>query len=182
MLTPENFCTKIVSGPICRIEIAERLVEAADERRHADDRRDADDDAQRPSAPIASCSPRSVSHDIVTISLNRAQRMAYSRLRASIGSSEAARIAGIQPEEQPDDGRHRRCPSTTDHASTRPGAGVSMLMTYADDEAQAGADDAAECRERDRFGENLPEDVAPPRAERLAQPDLARPFADRPSA
>ena len=38
--------------------------------------------------------------------------------------------------------------------------------------------DAAERRQRDRLGEDLPQDVAPPRAERLAQPDLARPLAD----
>ena len=36
----------------------------------------------------------SVSHAIVTISLKSAQRMVYSRLSASIGSSDAARIAG----------------------------------------------------------------------------------------
>ena len=45
-LSAPHFCTMMVFGPELADRIAERLVEAADERRHADDRRDADDDAE----------------------------------------------------------------------------------------------------------------------------------------
>src|SRR5690606_18299109 len=45
------------------------------------------------------------------------------------------------------------------------------------EEAERRADEPAKCRERDRLGEDLPEDVAPAGAERLAKTDLARPLA-----
>ena len=45
-------------------------------------------------------------------------------------------------------------------------------------EPEEDADEAAEGRQRDRLGEHLRHDVAALRAERLAQADLTRPFAD----
>src|SRR5687767_14775402 len=69
-----------------------------------------------------------VSHAIVTISLKRAQRIGYSRLRASIGSSDAARIAGYRPKNSPT-AAVIVVPRATDQASTAAGRGVSMLIT-----------------------------------------------------
>ena len=107
-----------------------------------------------------------------------ALRAARDLLSASIGSSDAARIAGYSPKNSPTIAVIEM-PSTTDHGSTTAGSGLTWLMTQATRKPSAGADDAAEHRERDRLGEDLPQDVAPPRAERLAQPDLARALAHR---
>ena len=45
LVTPNRW-TKIVFGPMRADHVAQRLVEAADERGHPDDRRDADHDAE----------------------------------------------------------------------------------------------------------------------------------------
>src|ERR1051325_3050670 len=83
----------------------------------------------------------------------------------------------IQPEEQSD----RR--GDVDAERNRPGLDRrrnrrERRNQRRDQSAEQRADDAAEYREHDRFGENLRQDVGSPRAERLAQPDLARPLGD----
>src|SRR3954463_8515802 len=83
----------------------------------------------------------------------------------------------IQPEEQPDDGgdadAHRDRPRLHRRRQRR-----YLADDQRQDEAEAGAEHAPERRERHRLGEDLPDDVAAARPERLAQADLARPFAD----
>ena len=93
---------------------------------------------------------RSVSNDIATISREQPGahcRHGYSRLSASIGSSRAARIAGYRPKNRPTTAV-MPMPMATDQTWTAAGSGVSLLMISASDEAEAGADDAAEGRER----------------------------------
>ena len=99
----------------------------------------------------------------------------HSRLSASIGSRRAARIAGYRPKNSPTSAV-MPMPSATDHASTAAGIGVNVAMVSAMAAPKHRADDAAEDREHDRLGEHLRHDVGPPRAERLAQADLARPL------
>ena len=105
-LTPENFATKIVSGPIAADQIAERLVEAADERRHADDRRDADDDAEhgerRPQLVAAERVPR---HRDDLAEEAPAHRLLPPQRFDRIERRRPHRR--VQAEEQPDDRRHR---------------------------------------------------------------------------
>src|SRR5262249_30930275 len=111
--------------------VAERLVEAADERRHADDRRDADDDAQdgQRRAHLARYQRVPRHHEDFRQEAGADARH-HSRLSASMGSSLAARIAGYRPKNSP-----TRAvipiPITTDHVSTDAGSGDTLLMTIA---------------------------------------------------
>ena len=69
-------------------------------------------------------------------------------------------------------------PSATDHGFTADGTGVSAEMTPAISAPSATPTMPPHERQRDRLGEHLRHDVAALGAERLAQPDLARPLAD----
>ena len=46
-------------------------------------------------------------------------------------------------------------PSTTDHISTADGTGVNVEMIEREHDAERDADDAADHRQRDRFGQHL---------------------------
>ena len=84
-------------------------------------------------------------------------------------------MAGYRPKKRPTSAV-MPMPSATDHGSTDAGTGVSDEMTSGDAGAEQRADHAAEHREHDRLGQHLRHDVGAPGAERLAQPDLARPL------
>ena len=96
---------------------------------------------------------------------------------ASIGSRRAARIAGYRPKNRPTSAV-MPMPSATDHALDRRRNRRERRDRDRDGRAEHRADDAAEDRQHDRLGEHLRHDVGPPRAERLAQADLARPLGD----
>ena len=92
-LTAENLATKTVSGPIVR------------NTSRSDSSKPRSSDVTPTIEVMPMTTPRTVkndrilfdrivSHDIARISLKSAQRMRYSLLSASIGSSEAARMAG----------------------------------------------------------------------------------------
>ena len=90
--------------------VAERMVEAADERRHPHDRGDADDDAedgQRRAQLVGAQRVERDQHDLAAERLSPHARHAvrHSRRSASIGSSRAARDAGYAPKNRPDAGR-----------------------------------------------------------------------------
>ncbi len=87
----------------------------------------------------------------------------------------AARRAGIA-EHQADRGVIVT-PSTTDHISTADGTGVSVEMIVENSAPSAMPTMPPTDRQRDRLGQHLRHDVAALGAERLAQPDLARPLA-----
>ena len=86
----------IVFGAELADRLAQRLVEAADHRRHADDRRDADDDAEdgQRRAHLVRAQRVERHGDDVAEEAGADPAMAYSLRSASIGSSRAARIAG----------------------------------------------------------------------------------------
>ena len=69
-------------------------------------------------------------------------------------------------------------PSATDHASIAAGIGVSDEMTSAMIAPKIVPMTPPNDRQHDRLGEHLRHDVRAPRAERLAQPDLARALGD----
>ena len=158
--------------------VAQRLVEAADERRHADDRRDADDDAEHRQrrAHLARAQGLHRHHDDLAEESGAKGCHVIPASRASIGSSFAACIAGYIPKNSPTTAV-TPMPMTTDQTCTDAGSGENLLMIDRQAEAEERADHPAERRERHRLGQDLPDDVAAPRAERLAQPDLARPLA-----
>ena len=87
--------------------------------------------------------PRSVSHDITTISENSPQRIRYSRLKRFDGSRLAARIAGYMPKNRPTMAVIET-PSETDQTSTIALKGVHRLTAMREREPEDGADDAAE--------------------------------------
>ena len=67
---------------------------------------------------------------------------------------------------------------TTDQSVMRAGSGVKVDTSAASAPAAEYALEAAERGEHHRLDEELPPDVAPPRAERLAEADLVGPFGD----
>ena len=69
--------------------------------------------------------------------------------------------------------------TTSDHGATAAGSGVFSEMIFAASDAERDADHRADGAERRRLDEELAQDVAPPRAERLPNADLARALGDR---
>ena len=69
-------------------------------------------------------------------------------------------------------------PSATDHGFDRRRHRRQRRDRQRECRAEHRADDAAEDRQHDRLGQHLRHDVGAPRAERLAQADLARPLGD----
>src|SRR5690242_11792102 len=123
-------------------------------------------------SPERSLLPRKVSSAMLTTSPARllftAQRLDRIQRRRARGR--------IDPEEQSDAGgdadaeHHRpRLEPRRQRRDGRDGEGGQ--------EPQRDADDAAEDRQRHRFGEHLRQDVGAACTERLAQADLARPLA-----
>ena len=72
-------------------------------------------------------------------------------------------------------------PSAIDQISTAAGIEAVALDGEGDAEAEGGTENAPYRREDDGLGEHLPDDVAPPRAERLPEADLSRALGGRPS-
>ena len=99
-LTPLNLATKIVLGPSCADAVAQRLVEAADERRHADDRRDADDDAEDRQRRAQLVGAQRVERHAAR--LRAAAGAIYSRLQRLDGIQARRARCRIQAEEQAD--------------------------------------------------------------------------------
>ena len=169
-----NLLTKIVLGPERADAGRAATVEAADERRHADDRGDADDDAedgQRRAQLVGAQRVERHPDDFA------GQRL-YSRRSASIGSRRRPATPGRAPKNSPTPAvmpmpEHDRPRLEPRRQRRHRGRSPARRANPSDD-----ADDAAEGRQRDRLGEHLRHDVAPPRAERLAQADLARALAD----
>src|SRR5438128_6022854 len=99
----------------------------------------------------------------------------------------AERLDGVQPrgfegrkqsEEDPNAGgeadpQRERPPGQRDREVGEP------VDEEADGAAEDDADDAAGGRQEDRLDEELPQDLAAARPERLADPDLARALGDR---
>src|SRR6187200_2154824 len=84
---------------------------------------------------------------------------------------------GVRPEEEADGGRD------ADAEHNRPHLEPSRQWRERRDRrrgqrTEADSDQSAECRQRDRLRQHLRHDVLALRAERLAQPDLTRAFAD----
>ena len=69
-------------------------------------------------------------------------------------------------------------PSGMDHGSMRAGSGLSAAISSAAPKPSAVPTKPPNERQRRRLGQHLPDDVAAPRAERLAEADLARALAD----
>jgi hypothetical protein len=123
-LTPENFRDEDRVRADGLDRIAQRLVESANQRRHADDRRDADDDAQhgqdRPQLVYAERVPRhphdfieeGPAHGVRLLPPQRFDRIQARRPRRRIEAEEQADAAVME------------MPSTTDHTSTMAGSGT----------------------------------------------------------
>ena len=105
-------------------------------------------------------------------------RLSYSRASASTGSSRAAERAGMKPKTMPisvedsegGNDRQRRI------AEPRAGRGTAVRPTPS---AQRDAGGAADEADQHRLDQELPHDVAAPRADRHAHADLARPLGHR---
>src|ERR1051325_4035240 len=126
-------------------------------------------------SPERSLLPRRVSSAMLTTSPARLLFTAQRLDRTRRGGARR----GVEAEEQPDAG------GDADAEQHRPRLEPRRQRRDRGDrqggqEAEPDADDAAEDRERHRFGEHLRQDVGAAGAERLAQPDLARPLAHPP--
>src|SRR5690606_36118256 len=134
--------------------VAQRLIEAANQCGHADDRRDADDDAEHRQARSHLVRADGVerhrddffqqtgsdSHDDFSLGFGAPPERArgpayrpprcYSRLSASIGSSEAACMAGYSPKKSPTTAV-MPMPTPTDHGSTMAGSGLTAAISIA---------------------------------------------------
>ena len=105
-------------------------------------------------------------------------RRRHSYRSAATGSSFAARAAGSIPNSTP---VIALAPSAATIASggTLAAIGVSASMSSATPAPRTSPIDRADAGERHRLDEELPEDRAARRAERLAHADLARALGDR---
>ena len=106
------------------------------------------------------------------------RRPFYSWRSASIGSSRAARTAGTMPKKIP-----TVAEKPNPEGERPPGQRYGKTCREADGHPDCASEDdaehAAERRQSDGFGEELKENLLPPRAERLAQADLAGALRDR---
>src|SRR6186713_232859 len=121
--------------------------------------------------------PRTVSQDMTMISLNRVQRIGLLPPQRFDRVEPGGAHRRIEAEEQADERGHADAEDDRPRLDDRRQRG-QLADHPRDEEPERRAAQAAERRERDRLGEDLPEDVAPPRAQRLAQPDFAGPLAD----
>src|SRR5215472_13831911 len=111
---------------------------------------------------------------IVSVSSTRKPRLMASLVAQRLDRIEAGRPGGRVGAEEHADGRaHEHAEQDRPHAQRR-----GERTQGADEQRQRGADedahDAARERQRRRFDQELGEDVAPPRPQRLADADLAR--------
>ena len=102
----------------------------------------------------------------------------YSYLSASIGSSREALKAGNRPKKMPTLAE-KPMPSANDHQGSETGKPVRPVDAEADRAAEDDAEQPAGGRQEDGLDQELPEDLAAARAERLAHADLARALGDR---
>ena len=109
--------------------ITQRLVEPPNQRGHTDNGGDADDDAKHGQRRAHLVGAEGIHRHPQNL-VEEAPAHGYSLLRASMGSSEAARIAGYNPKNNPTTAV-TPIPSMTDQGSTAAGSGVNLLMANA---------------------------------------------------
>ena len=102
----------------------------------------------------------------------------YSYRSASIGSSRDALMAGNRPKKMPTLAE-KPMPSANDHQGSETGKPESQWTIRPMRAAEEDAEQAADRRQEHRLDQELPEDLAAARAERLADADLARALGDR---
>ena len=87
-------------------------------------------------------------------------------------------MAGNRPKKMPTLAE-KPMPRANDHHGSETGKPETQWTIRPIAAAEEDAEHAADRREEHRFDQELPEDLAPARAERLAHADLARPLGDR---
>ena len=159
--------------------IAQRLVETADERGHADNRGDTDDHAEHGQRGPHLVRPQRVDRHADDFAEEARAECRHGLLAPQRFDRIESRgpHRRVEPEEQAD-----RCGNAEAERDRPPLHGRRQWRHFADQERKSepedDPDDPAKHRQRHRFGEDLPDDVAATGAERLPQSDLARAFGD----